>query len=149
MNREDFKGQAPLHKTLNKLRGKSSLFYQIIIYNNRSGLGEIYNRYLGNKKYFNDILLFVHDDVLIEDIFLSEKLNEAIRRFDVVGIAGGLTPNKGALRWFDPWENLTGAVGHPLLDGISMAGLKARLSFHLRSLTPEPAYSEGSDEVEF
>jgi len=55
----------------------------------------------------------VHDDVLIEDIFLSEKLNEAIRRFDVVGIAGGLTPNKGALRWFDPWENLSGAVGHP------------------------------------
>jgi hypothetical protein len=46
-------------------------------------------------------------------------------------------------------ESHAGAVGHPLLDGISMAGLKARLSFHLRSLTPEPAYSEGTDEVEF
>lgn len=46
-------------------------------------------------------------------------------------------------------EKNASAVGHPLLDGISMAGLKARLSFHLRSLTPEPVYSEGTDEVEF
>jgi hypothetical protein len=46
-------------------------------------------------------------------------------------------------------EQNAGAVGHPLLDGISMAGLKARLSFHLRSLTPDPSYSDGSDEVEF
>ena len=42
-----------------------------------------------------------------------------------------------------------GAPGHPLLDGISMAGLKARLSFHLRSLTATPSDSDGSDEVEF
>ncbi len=41
------------------------------------------------------------------------------------------------------------AAGHPLLDGIAMAGLKARLSFHLRSLTADPADSDTSDEAEF
>lgn len=41
------------------------------------------------------------------------------------------------------------ATGHPLLDGIAMAALKARLSFHLRSLTADPADSDTSDEAEF
>ncbi|HVZ53547.1 MAG TPA: hypothetical protein VG986_16395 [Pseudolabrys sp.] len=60
---------------------------------------------------------------------------------DVLGRISSSAPDAGAQR--------SGGTGHPLLDGISMAGLKARLSFHLRSLTPEPVYSEGSDEVEF
>lgn len=42
-----------------------------------------------------------------------------------------------------------GPSGHPLLDGIAMAGLKARLSFHLRSLTADPSDSDTSDEAEF
>ena len=40
-------------------------------------------------------------------------------------------------------------AGHPLLDGISMAALKARLSYHLRSLTADLSDSDTSDEVEF
>lgn len=46
-------------------------------------------------------------------------------------------------------EQNAGTAGHPLLDGILMAGLKARLSFHLRSLTAEASLSDGSDEAEF
>jgi len=46
-------------------------------------------------------------------------------------------------------EQGAAAACHPLLDGITMAGLKARLSYHLRSLTADPSESDGSDEVEF
>ena len=58
-----------------------------IVENNSAGLCEVYNRYLTeeNKDY---ILVFVHDDVIINEINLKKKLNEAIEKFDIVGVAG-------------------------------------------------------------
>jgi hypothetical protein len=62
---------------------------------------------------------------------------------DILGRISAAPGVGGAAR-----EN-AGPPGHPLLDGITMAGLKARLSFHLRSLTANPPDSDTSDEVEF
>jgi GT2 family glycosyltransferase len=69
-------------------------------------------------------LLFVHDDVYIHDNFVRYRLNEAIARFDVIGLAGNKTPDFRQPSWalkFDEegsyagWQdkgNLSGAVSH-------------------------------------
>jgi len=62
---------------------------------------------------------------------------------EVLGRISAAPGNEGAA------QETVSAAGHALLDGIRMAGLKARLSFHLRSLTAEPSDSDTADEVEF
>jgi len=81
---------------------------------NKIGLSEIYNKAI--KQYSNDgILLFVHDDVSLEDAFLKEKLNEGLERFDIVGLAGTSqwSMKKSPLVWNNsPRGAWSGAVAH-------------------------------------
>ncbi len=89
-----------------------------IAYNNSKGLCEVYNQFL-IEKYRDYIILFVHDDIIIQDINLKLKLNDAIKDYDVVGVAGtaefGL---KSPVVWHNsPKDKWSGAVGHPTGKG--------------------------------
>ncbi len=53
---------------------------------NQSGLCDVYNRYLTDKY---DTIIFVHDDVQIDTVNFVEKVNNALIKYDVVGVAGG------------------------------------------------------------
>jgi len=109
LNKENFKN-SDLAKCLPKLNIEHE-----IIYENKEGLPTIYNRYL-TYSHANKILVFVHHDVIIEDLFFVEKLNEAIQLFDVVGLVG----TAGPLQIKSPsgWHlvgnraNFSGAVAH-------------------------------------
>lgn len=57
------------------------------ICNNKEGLPKIYNNFL-TEEYKNFKIIFVHDDVLIEDLFFEEKLDLAFQKYDIVGLAG-------------------------------------------------------------
>jgi GT2 family glycosyltransferase len=59
----------------------------IIAYENKKGLPALYNSFI-NEENKNKKIIFVHDDVLIEDLFLEEKLDIAFEKYDVVGLAG-------------------------------------------------------------
>lgn len=63
-----------------------------IIYENKTPLTKLYNQFITeeNKNYK---IIFVHDDVLIEDMFLLEKLNIAFEMYDIVGLAGSKACN--------------------------------------------------------
>jgi len=63
-----------------------------IICNNIDSLAKVYNKEIEDGCNENKILIFVHDDVIIEDLFLREKLNEAMEQFDIVGLAGIKAP---------------------------------------------------------
>lgn len=58
---------------------------------NRRGLPDVYNQYI-NKKTLkqHDIVLFVHDDVYIDDLGCFDKLHNSIHTYgnDIVGLAG-------------------------------------------------------------
>ena len=54
-----------------------------IAYSNSKGLCEVYNQFL-IEKYRDYIILFVHDDIIIQDINLKLKLNDAIKEYDIV-----------------------------------------------------------------
>jgi len=94
-NMEDFKNR-PIFKSIEKLTNLYSLkeFDFKICSDNKTGLSEVYNSFINNKEHVNDILLFVHDDVTIKDLFLVETLNES--PFTVTGLAGTKTANLSA-----------------------------------------------------
>jgi GT2 family glycosyltransferase len=90
-----------------------------IAYLNTRGLPDVYNSELSLADE-SDIMVFVHDDVLINDWFLAERLHDALSRFDVVGVAGTRRrmPRQPGWGYLDTqWKNeeqeyLSGAVAH-------------------------------------
>jgi hypothetical protein len=92
-----------------------------VIYDSRVGLPGIYNAHLV-EAHRDKIILFTHADVYLDDYFLGSRLNEAIQRFDVVGLAGNkrrvprqpswaFVTDYPQFQWDRP-ENLSGAVCH-------------------------------------
>jgi hypothetical protein len=57
-----------------------------VVYDNTDGLPKVYNKFLNDKQYKNNILLFVHDDVELEDVFLVDKLQNS--PYKIRGLAG-------------------------------------------------------------
>jgi hypothetical protein len=84
---EEFE-KKPVFKSLEKLHKLYSDFDVRIIKDNKKGLSEVYNSFL-TEKYKDSILLFIHDDLEINDLFLLEKLNDS--PYVVTGLAGSKT----------------------------------------------------------
>ncbi len=84
LSRSDFDAQ-PLGRTLRRF-GFDTRIAVGVSADNSEGLPTIYNRAIDADG--PDIIVFVHDDVWIEDLFLADRLEEGLARFDVVGIAG-------------------------------------------------------------
>ena len=104
---KDRRDSLMVYKSLNLLKHEIDLR---IIYDNKRGLPEVYNEYISAKyakKY--DILLFIHDDVYVDDLKIRGKLYEAIKQYDIVGVAGCLYPiiRKPAL-----WHLMSDRLNH-------------------------------------
>lgn len=88
-----------------------------VVKNNARGLPQVYNEAM--RKY-HDVrwLLFVHDDVYIDDSHVIDKLNQAHERhgFNIIGLAGCLDP---AIKSHNLWhvmatrDKLRGQAAHP------------------------------------
>ena len=95
-------------------------FKLVINADNKSSLSVAYNKQLTAENLIgHDIILFVHDDVYIDDVKLKGKLYTAVNdlKYDIVGLAGAanIKISKPAL-WHkmstpDSWS---GAVSHPV-----------------------------------
>jgi hypothetical protein len=82
---EEFNTKSQISLYLDKSGFRSS--HSTIAFKNKKGLPKLYNSFI-NETYKDKRLIFVHDDVLIEDMFLEEKLDIAFEKFDIVGLAG-------------------------------------------------------------
>jgi GT2 family glycosyltransferase len=146
----EFWDSAALGQSL--LRLKADLRLQPrIAFENALGLPDVYNARIFAQDG-TDILVFVHDDVWIDDHFIADQIIRGLDDFDVIGVAGNrrrLSRQPGwAFRDRSAWddrENLCGAVAHgeypfsmvtfyggthaecELLDGIFLAARRARL----------------------
>lgn len=83
---------------------------------NTEGLSVSYNKFLYSteaEKY--DTIIFVHDDVFIDDGKLEYKLSKAFKEYDIVGLAGCINPKieKPAL-----WHLMAGGFHGGNLRGI-------------------------------
>ena len=87
-----FKETSPLYLSLDKL---GMLKYLTCISDNKEGLPKVYNSFITEENR-NSYVIFIHDDVLIEDMFLEEKLSIAFDKYDIVGLAGSKKCNLNA-----------------------------------------------------
>lgn len=92
-----------------------------VICENQHGLPFLYNHCI-QEAAPDDQLVFLHDDIWIDDIFFADHLAEGLRHFDVVGIAGNRRRVPGQPAWaftgisggqlnWDDDAHLSGAVG--------------------------------------
>jgi hypothetical protein len=96
-------------------RSQSFFFFE----HNSKGLPACYNSVLDENVGRDDVVVFVHDDVTIGDVFVREKLADAFERlgYGIAGLVGTsdfkITPNVNAISWLQPpLESCSGAVEH-------------------------------------
>jgi hypothetical protein len=147
----DFYSNAALGISLRRLRFDGGIIPRIA-FQNRCGLPDIFNAGI-SAAADNSTLVFVHDDVWIDDYFLSQHLFEGLQKYDVIGVAGNRRRVKNQPSWafvdtqrtWDDSSNLTGSVSHgkmpfgnvafygevpadcELLDGVFIATKKTTL----------------------
>lgn len=118
-DQEGFQTQAMLARTMAKFANRGDMFFMLHQCLPPGGLPDAYNASLQSADPA-DIIVFTHDDVWIDDIFLPERLTEGLGIFDVIGIAGNRrrVPRQPAwafpdvnFQW-DARENLSGGVTH-------------------------------------
>jgi len=146
-----FRNNSALGISLGRL-AHDGRFRQNVAFENRTGLPEIYNRKMRENSE-NDIVVFVHDDVWIDDSFLVDRVIEGLAQYDVIGVAGNRrrVPRQPVWAFVDErltWDekhNLSGRVSHgshpfgeldifgpvpascELLDGVFIAARKSTL----------------------
>lgn len=111
--------QSMLVQSLNELKDDVTV---VINANNKTGLSQAYNKQLtADNLIKHDIVLFVHDDVYIDDLKLKGKLYTAMNqlKYDIVGLAGSssISITKPCL-WhlMSKPQNMSGSVSHPVND---------------------------------
>lgn len=161
LTREDFAANSALGKSLRRMTFDGRLT-AALAFSNRIGLPEIFNsRIVATSS--SDLLVFMHDDVWIDDYFLVDRVIEGLQCFDVIGVAGNRrrVPNQPAWAFVDrqfTWdtpENLSGSVAHgpdafgvvshfgssrescELLDGVFIAARKSALTRHGLRFDPQ------------
>jgi GT2 family glycosyltransferase len=80
----DFWGKSQIALFLEKTYNENNCS---IFFENKQGLPYIYNKFI-NESYKDKKVIFLHDDVLIEDLFWEEKLDIAFENYDIIGLAG-------------------------------------------------------------
>ena len=102
-NREDFEKTPTYNSMLHGFlhgKGDNHEFYEGVILqrmftdaviktNNKENIGKHYNKVLEmaiDEQY--DTVILMHDDVQMDDLGWTYKLNEAFKEYDVVGLAG-------------------------------------------------------------
>lgn len=118
LSEQDFWKQSALGQSLRTWRSDRRVVVEVA-FANKAGLPAVYNAALA-KADPREALLFIHDDVWLDDPQWIDKLLVALRRFDIVGVAGNTRRGSGQRAWlikpgagFDiDWEFLSGAVGH-------------------------------------
>jgi len=86
---------------------------EILMYENdgEMSLTQVYNK--GLKESVNDIVVFMHDDLILETSNMTPKIVKLFEKhpeYGIIGIAG--TDNLLSGMWWQSRENMFGVVGH-------------------------------------
>jgi len=90
-----------------------------VAFENTQGLPIIYNQRIREAPP-GSLLVFVHDDVWLEDAFFSQRIIEGLQAFDAIGVAGNRRRARNQPAWcflndrftWDERANLSGSVAH-------------------------------------
>lgn len=92
----------------------------ILSFENTKGLHDTYNRAIEFSRDKPAVLLFIHDDIHLCDVFWQQRMLQALQSYDLVGLAGNKRRLPGQPSWafvntqfqWDAQENLSGSVAH-------------------------------------
>jgi hypothetical protein len=162
----DFWLKTPLGQSLTRLQQQGEVFALELAEQNASPLAMLYNKAIAQKAP-EQILAFIHDDVRLDDLFITQRLLEGLAVFDVIGVAGNrrLKPRQGAWAFaekmgqWDHAHNLLGGINHEVpdrpngfnrygptrtaarvLDGVFLAARAGTLRSHKVQFAPELAF---------
>lgn len=151
LSKKDFWEQSPLGLSLLRL-AHDFRFLPQIAFSNQRGLPDIFNaRILAPDR--REFLVFMHDDVWIDDYFLIDRVIQGCEAFDIIGVAGNRRRVASQPAWmfidkkfnWDEKANLAGSIAHgtqafgeisffgavpaecELLDGVFLAARKSSL----------------------
>ncbi len=118
MGEQEFREQSALGLSLRRMAFDKRIVVHVS-FANRLGLPEIYNQRIAAPDDV-EALVFMHDDVWLDDYFFVDRVLEGLRQFDVIGVAGNRRRLPGQPAWpfaderftWDDRSNLSGVVGH-------------------------------------
>jgi GT2 family glycosyltransferase len=149
---EQFGTSTALGRSLPRLRYNPTIASRVTT-ENTTGLPTLYNRAIDADNE-HDILVFLHDDVFIDDYFIGQRIVEGLKSYDVIGLAGTRRRLPGQHNWASVAEEgiefdkkyLSGTLAHvadkkrvvvglygpapaacELLDGVFLAARKSKL----------------------
>jgi hypothetical protein len=152
LSESEFWSKSALGLSLQRLE-QDQRFVAHIAYENRHGLPEIFNERI-DAPNGPDILVFIHDDVWIDDYAFVDRVLAGLQAYDVIGVAGNRRRAKNQAGWKflddrltpDDSVNLSGRIAHgshpsgvisyygalpaecELLDGVFIAVKKSLLN---------------------
>lgn len=115
---EKFWQESALGYSLQRLAFDSRLSAQVA-FENTEGLPAVYNRLIREAPP-GSLLVFVHDDVWLDDFFFSHRIADGLQAFDAIGVAGNRRRLRNQPAWCfvneqfdrDDPSNLSGSVAH-------------------------------------
>jgi GT2 family glycosyltransferase len=149
----DFWQNAALGVSLRRLAEDDKRLVARVAYENRLPLPDLFNICIRDNTA-GDVLVFIHDDVWIDDYYFGDRILDALQTFDIVGVAGNRRRLAGQPAWafvddvftLDDRANLSGAIAHgdhpfgevsmfgatpaecELLDGVFLAARREALA---------------------
>ncbi len=152
MSEQDFWARSALGRSLNRHLKQDARLSASIAFNNTRGLSTIFNACIENAEE-DAVLVFIHDDVWIDEEQFADVVLAGLQQFDVIGVAGNKRRVANQPAWpfidadftWDSKENLSGRVAHgehafgqisdygavpascELLDGVFLAAKKRTL----------------------
>lgn len=94
---DEFWKSSAMGVSLQRLAFDSRLSLQVAL-SNRAGLPDVYNARISARNGA-EILVFVHDDVWLDDYFLADRVIAGLEVFDVIGVAGNRRRVPGQRAW--------------------------------------------------
>jgi predicted O-linked N-acetylglucosamine transferase (SPINDLY family)/SAM-dependent methyltransferase len=152
MTESAFWRDAALGRSLKRHMRQDARLVARIAYENTRGLSEIFNDAIAAAPD-DALLVFIHDDVWIDENAFVQTMADGLQQYDVIGVAGNARIQPGQTGWcfldtqftWDDTAYLRGAVSHgqhafgpasaygaasgptQLMDGVFLAAYKKRL----------------------
>jgi len=113
---EMFWSKSALGLSLRRLLFDDKILPQIS-FNNKRGLPAIYNERIEAAET-DSLLVFIHDDVWLDDYFFAQRVIDGLNQYDVIGVVGNRRRVSGQPAWafinknfvWDDKINLTGII---------------------------------------
>lgn len=114
---ERFFTHTELGKSITHLRHNGIKLKVHAATNNNKAIGAVYNAAI-DERWAQHIIVFMHDDVRINDRYIAHHLHEALKTYDVVGVVGNRRRYFGQPAWHRPRFLSQAGPTHDLMGSI-------------------------------